>query len=224
MIVRTRATREEEKLERRNEILAAAEHLFSARPDGLASMDELAEAAGVAKGTLYLYFPSKEEVLVELHERYMNEFFDRLRAALAAQAAFTIDDLLELTRREILEHPVRLSLASLVVGLTERSIPPESALRFKMALGKRLLDTGEALGQAFGIEPGNCTRLLNVSYGLVLGLWQLKGCMGSARYQHLLDPAIARAFVTEYPTETLEALRTLWTGAIERSTTQGKTP
>jgi AcrR family transcriptional regulator len=223
MIVRARATREEERLERRNEILAAAEKLFSERPDGLASMDELAAAAGVAKGTLYLYFPSKEEVLVELHERYMNEFFDRLHAALEAQAAFTIDDLLELTRSEILEHPVRLSLASLVVGLTERSIPAESALRFKMALGKRLLDTGEALGKAFGIEPENCTRLLNVSYGLVLGLWQLKGCMGSARYQHLLDPAIARAFVAEYPTETLGALRTLWTGAIERSTTQGRT-
>jgi len=216
MIVRARATREEEKLERRNEILAAAERLFSERPDGLASMDELAEAAGVAKGTLYLYFPSKEEVLVELHERYMNEFFDRLRDALAAQAAFTIDDLLALTRDEILEHPVRLSLASLVVGLTERSIPPESALRFKMALGKRLLDTGESLGKAFGLEAEHCTRLLNVSYGLVLGLWQLKGCMGSARYQHLLDPAIARAFVTEYPTETLDALRTLWTGARER--------
>jgi AcrR family transcriptional regulator len=220
MIVRARATREEEKLERRNEILAAAERLFSERPDGLASMDELAEAAGVAKGTLYLYFPSKEEVLVELHERTMNQFFDRLHDALAAQATFTIDDLLALTRVEILEHPVRLSLASLVVGLTERSIPPEAALRFKMALGKRLLDTGESLGKAFGLETEHCTRLLNVSYGLVLGLWQLKGCMGSARYEHLLDPAIARAFVTEYPTETLDALRTLWTGARERAQPQ----
>lgn len=213
MNIRVRATREEVKLERRNEILAAAERLFSGRPDGLASMDELAQAAGVAKGTLYLYFPSKEQVLVELHERYMNEFFDRLRAALASNAGFTIDDLLELTRTEILEQPVRLSLASLVVGFTERGIPPESALRFKMALGKRLLDAGDGLGKAFGLEPEHCTRLLNVSYGLVLGLWQLKGCMGSERYQHLLEPAIARAFVTEYPTETLDALRTLWTGA-----------
>jgi AcrR family transcriptional regulator len=222
MIVRTRATREEEKIERRNEILDAAGRLFAERPDGLASMDELAEAAGVAKGTLYLYFPSKEEVLVELHERFLGDFFDRLRAALAAKPGFGVEDLLDLTRTEVLEHPMRLSLASLVVGLTERSIPPESALRFKMALGKRLLEAGDGLGRAFGIEPERCTRLLNVSYGLVLGLWQLKGCMGSARYQHLLDPAIARAFVTEYPTETLEALRTLWTGALERSNPQGR--
>jgi AcrR family transcriptional regulator len=219
MIVRARATREEEKFERRNEILDAAERLFAERPDGLPSMEELAVAAGVAKGTLYLYFPSKEEVLVELHERFLNDFFDRLRAALAANPAFGIEDLLALTRTQVLEYPTRLSLASLVVGLTERSIPPEAALRFKMALGKRLIEVGEGLGRALGLQAEHCTRLLNVSYGLVLGLWQLKGCMGSERYQHLLDPAIARAFVTEYPTETMEALRTLWTGALERPTT-----
>ena len=222
MIVRARATREEGKIERRNEILDAAERLFSERPDGLPSMDELAESAGVAKGTLYLYFPSKEEVLVELHQRFLNDYFDRLAAALAADPDFTIERFLDLTRTQVLEHPMRLSLASLVVGLTERSIPPEAALRFKMALGKRLIEAGEGLARAFGIPAQSCTRLLNVSYGLVLGLWQLKGCMGSERYQHLLDPAIARAFVTEYPTETMEALRTLWTGAGERSSAQGR--
>jgi AcrR family transcriptional regulator len=215
MIVRTRATRDEDKLERRNEILDAARRLYAEQPDGLPSMDALAEAAGVAKGTLYLYFPSKEEVLVELHQRYLNDFFDRLGAALAAKPAYTIDDFLELTRAEVLDQPLRLSIASLAVGFSERSIPPESALRFKMALGQRLLGAGEGLGRAFGLDTEHCTRLLNVSYGLILGLWQLKGCMGSARYQHLLEPAIARAFVTEYPTETLAALRTLWSGAIE---------
>jgi len=217
MIVRARAMRDEDKLERRNEILDAAERLLEGHVDGLPSMDQLAASAGVAKGTLYLYFPSKEEVLVALHERYLNDFFDRLNRALESQPGFGIDDLLALTHAEILAHPVRLSLASLVVGLTERSVPPESALRFKMALGERLLSTGAALGRAFSLDPEACSRLLNVSYGLVIGLWQLKGCMGSERYQHLLDPEIARAFVTEYPAETLDALRTLWSGAIERA-------
>src|SRR5206468_5003222 len=46
---RARAIRQEDKLERRRDILAAAEQLFLGRPEGLASMDELAEAAGVAK-------------------------------------------------------------------------------------------------------------------------------------------------------------------------------
>ena len=40
MILKTRATREEDKLERRNAILDAAEGLLQTRPDSLASMDE----------------------------------------------------------------------------------------------------------------------------------------------------------------------------------------
>jgi len=216
MVTKTRAVRTEDKLERRREILDAAERLFRSRPEALASMDELAAAAGVAKGTLYLYFPSKEEVLVALHERHMASFFDKLQAALASKRAFTVEDLLAIGRKEIIEQPVRLSLGSLVVGLTERAIPPQSALAFKMHLGERLLAAGQALDAVFGLPAGESTRLLNASYALALGMWQLKGCMGTERYKHLLDPKLARAFVNEYPAEATAAIRTLWQDAIEK--------
>lgn len=216
MATRSRAIRAEDKLERRQDILDAAERLFRAQPEALASMDELAAAAGVAKGTLYLYFPSKEEVLVALHERHFSQCFDQMEAHLAAKQRFTIDDLLEHARRHFLEHPIRMSVASLVVGLTERSLPPEPALRFKMALGERLLSIGGALEKALGLPPGDGARLLNVSFALMLGMWQLKGCMGGERYRHLLEPRIAKAFVAEYPAETIEALRLLWGAAIKR--------
>lgn len=214
MVTRTRAVRAEDKLERRHEILDAAERLFRSRPEALASMDELAAAAGVAKGTLYLYFPSKEEVLVGLHDRHMAAFFDKLQAALESQRSFTVEDLLALGRKEIIEHPVRLSLGSLVIGLTERAIPPQSALAFKMQMGQRLLAAGQALDARLSLETGESTRLLNASYALALGMWQLKGCLGADRYRHLLDAKVARAFVNEYPAEATAAIRTLWEHAI----------
>jgi AcrR family transcriptional regulator len=216
MAAKTRAVRAEDKLERRNEILDAAGRLFLERPEGLASMDELAEAAGIAKGTLYLYFPSKEEVLVALHERHFSQCFDQMEAHLAAKGRFTLEDLLAHARKQFLEHPFRMSVASLVVGLTERSLPPESALRFKMALGERLLSVGGALEHALGLQTGDGARLLNVSFALMLGMWQLKGGMGAARYRHLLEPRIAKAFVAEYPAVTVEALRVLWSAAMRR--------
>ncbi|HJY79103.1 MAG TPA: TetR/AcrR family transcriptional regulator [Burkholderiales bacterium] len=217
MIAKARALRDEDKLERRRQILNAAERLFMGRPEALASMDELAEAAGVAKGTLYLYFPSKEEVLVALHERHMAGFFEKLQAALASKRAFAVDDLLALGRKEITEQPARLSLASFVVGLTERNIPPESALAFKMRMGERLLAAGQAIDARLGFQPGEGTRLLNASYALAIGMWQLKGCMGADRYQHLLDAKVARAFIKEYPAETSAAIATLWAGAARRN-------
>lgn len=215
MVLRTRAVSDQDKRERRREILDAAERLFQRRADRLASMDELAQAARLAKGTLYLYFPSKEEVLIALHERHANEFFDRLEALLAGAQAVSIDDFIALVGELLLEQPARLSLATLVIGLTERQVAPEAALRFKMALGERLLAAGQALDAHFGLSPGRSTRLLNASYALVIGMWQLKGGIGGERYRGLLEPRIARAFVTEYAAETTEAIRTLWQAAID---------
>jgi AcrR family transcriptional regulator len=41
----------------------------------MANVAEVAEAAGLGKGTVYLYFPSKEEMLLALHERHVTKFF-----------------------------------------------------------------------------------------------------------------------------------------------------
>jgi AcrR family transcriptional regulator len=49
-----------EKLPKRERILAAALKLFAHEPYQAVTMDRVAASAGVAKGTLYLYFPSKD--------------------------------------------------------------------------------------------------------------------------------------------------------------------
>ena len=51
-----RARQSDEKPERRRQILAAAEALFAERGGELPSVQAMADRAGVAKGTLYLYF------------------------------------------------------------------------------------------------------------------------------------------------------------------------
>jgi AcrR family transcriptional regulator len=48
-----------------SEILSAARGVFAEKGFNSATMDDIAEAAGVAKGTIYLYFPSKREVFLE---------------------------------------------------------------------------------------------------------------------------------------------------------------
>ena len=60
MVIKQRAIAEEDKEARRHALLDAAESLFLRHPDRVASVAEVAEAAGLAKGTVYLYFPSKE--------------------------------------------------------------------------------------------------------------------------------------------------------------------
>ncbi len=60
------ARRDARKGERREAILAAALDEFSARGFAAARLDDVAKRAGVAKGTIYLYFDDKEALFQEL--------------------------------------------------------------------------------------------------------------------------------------------------------------
>lgn len=52
-----------DKDEKRNEIARASIDLFSEKGIAQTSMDEIAKSAGIAKGTIYLYFKNKEEIM-----------------------------------------------------------------------------------------------------------------------------------------------------------------
>lgn len=51
---------------KRTQILEAASRVFGARVYHLVNMDEIAHVAGVGKGTLYRYFPSKEDLYLAI--------------------------------------------------------------------------------------------------------------------------------------------------------------
>lgn len=210
--------RDEDKLERRREILDAAARLFLARPDGLASMDELALAAGVAKGTLYLYFPSKEEVLLALHERNVHGVFDALDREVAAKgkSGFTLAHFSALARSQIIDNPIYLPLATQVISFIGRSIPVESVIRVHMSIGERVARSGAGLEQVFGLGAGDGARLLGYSHAFVLGLWQMSGCGRIVtENQEQMHPHLTS--LSGAPEELQRALETLWSGMLTPS-------
>jgi AcrR family transcriptional regulator len=72
------ATRRRELPEvRREQILDAAAAVFLDRGLAEATMAEVAEAAGVAKGTVYLYFDSKSVLLTALRARYTSQWLEQ---------------------------------------------------------------------------------------------------------------------------------------------------
>jgi len=61
--------KERERLQRREDIVDAAEKVFFSMGLKNATMDDVADAAELSKGTLYLYFKSKEELYLAIHLR-----------------------------------------------------------------------------------------------------------------------------------------------------------
>jgi TetR/AcrR family transcriptional regulator len=75
------ARRERERGERRSLILDAAERAFAAKGLDATTMDDIAAQAQLAKGTLYLYFDTKEELLLGMAVRHQRAVLDRFAEA-----------------------------------------------------------------------------------------------------------------------------------------------
>jgi len=67
---------------RREELMDAAEHLFLAQGIAATSIDAIVARADVAKGTFYLHFQSKEQLLAALQQRFIDDFCSDLQAAI----------------------------------------------------------------------------------------------------------------------------------------------
>jgi TetR/AcrR family fatty acid metabolism transcriptional regulator len=74
---------------KRERILDAAIKVFAAEGFYNAKVSQIAQAAGVADGTIYLYFKSKDDLLIQLFEDRMERVNANLRAALASETSAT---------------------------------------------------------------------------------------------------------------------------------------
>lgn len=75
--------KEREKIQRRDDILSAAQEVFFDKGLQNATMDEIAEKAELSKGTIYLYYRSKEDLYLAVMMRGMELLYDRFARAVA---------------------------------------------------------------------------------------------------------------------------------------------
>jgi AcrR family transcriptional regulator len=61
--------------ERKDQIMNAAEEVFSKKGFSDARMDDIAEETGLSKGTLYLYYKSKDDLIIAILERLFQREF-----------------------------------------------------------------------------------------------------------------------------------------------------
>ena len=65
--------------QRKNEILDAAEHLFGTKGFDNTSTTDILNETGIARGTLYYHFKSKEELLDSMISRMTKRFVEKAR-------------------------------------------------------------------------------------------------------------------------------------------------
>ncbi|MDX1667789.1 MAG: TetR/AcrR family transcriptional regulator [Limnobacter sp.] len=72
---------ERRKQDRPQELLQAALHVFGSKGFAAARLDDVAKRAGVSKGTVYLYYSNKEELLKEVVRQNVSPIVDSVKDA-----------------------------------------------------------------------------------------------------------------------------------------------
>ncbi|WP_229780585.1 TetR/AcrR family transcriptional regulator [Deinococcus malanensis] len=164
-----RARSTEEKNQRRDDILRAAERLWTTTPYADLSMNQVAREAQLAKGTLYLYFDTKEELFLALLSEHLGAWLHDLTAQLDERQPQTPDDVTDvlLATSQGLE-PLRRLLVLLGTVL-ERNVRPEVVTSFK----QEVQALTEGVVERLPFSPEITLRLLHHLHALSIGWQQL---------------------------------------------------
>ena len=178
MVIKQRAISSDEKLERREAILNAAGELFAGDDYHDISIASIARKAGLAKGTIFLYFKTKEELFLQLQIREYKSWFEdinrRLDTSLQHKKESSIDEFVKNIMASVGGHPMMIRLTPILHVILERNIDYKTALEFKSFLLSEIHTTGRLIERCLPfLRKNDGSRFLLHLQVLLIGLIQL---------------------------------------------------
>lgn len=170
------ATGAKEKKARQEDILAAALSLFLEDTRRAPSVAAIAAKAGLAKGTVYLYFDGKEQVFASLLVREWRGFIELVKRYFETASGTPeqiVADFIAGYAGYIASHPALMRLDSMGYAVLEPNLPEDKLLTFKMELAAVLDEAGTVVDRALSLEPGRGVKLLVAGFAMTRGLWQI---------------------------------------------------
>lgn len=176
-IAPARGRRERNKLEKRARLIQAARRLFAAKGFDATTMQEIAQAADLGAGTIYLYAPSKEDLLIQVSQEDLLAAFERAAAA-AGPSGPLLDRIVRFFDVLIDYHGADIALARVFMRLLAVIPGPQSrrdVQQITQALHRRLrgmVEAAQAAGEIRRDAPidllaGNLTSI----YRMQLQQW-----------------------------------------------------
>ena len=208
-----RARSETARLVREDTILTATEILLRESDYDSMTMQAVAKAAGLAKGTLYLYFTSRESLVLAVHDRLFNRWIDRFavrQPELAGFVGFCRD-----FGRYYADDPLFLQLAGFANALLEPQLEREAYIKSKRGMARRVKRLAGLVCQQFFIEPAAAQKLIWGFLTIASGTAQMTARQSIAKGD-LPDDVIAFISLANFETVFLNAATPLGANIISR--------
>ncbi len=204
-----RATAANEKAARRREILAATGELLGGWSYDDLTMDRIADRVGLAKGTLYLYFRTKEALFLELYEERLGSWYGELES-LAAQGSTSVtpDSAARIIAATLASRPILVRSLRLFCSNIGRHADLETVRAFRRRQAQRISTVASALAARIeGLSEGSARRFL-VRLEIVAGGLSLATDLTAATGRASLD-ADFEIFRIDFEEELREILAAL---------------
>lgn len=175
-------------------IFNAAIEVFAESGFDQAKMDDIARAAGVAKGTIYYHFKSKEELFVGLMNEGVQKLIDRARRYLNSHKSPT-DQLLALVENQIHFYVQNGKLAKLLLneafGTKTRQVQFRRKIGEYLQLIEEVMIEGNRLGE-FQIKhvPEAASAIFGAASVVVLQKLYSMEELDPDRIEHDIPPLI----------------------------------
>ena len=196
--IKRRARNDQAKLERREHLLETARTLWAQGTFSSITMNQVASEANLAKGTTYLYFQSKEELLLALLGQELEYWFDHLDGELEQTLTHTPRSLAHLIAESFQDRQNLIRLLSIQGGILEQNVSETAARNCKTQLASRAARTSILLEHALRLPASAGLELLKLINALVIGLDQLAD-LSPVVASVLQDPNLAPLKVEFFP-------------------------
>jgi AcrR family transcriptional regulator len=193
-----RARSDAQKHLRRKTILDAADALFSEVGFEAFSMAELGRRAGVVKGTLYLYFGTREEVLLALHCDKLGAWRRRIEAALADMS--DDESFAAAFYSAAYAQPGLLSLMSRLDSVIEHNVSLDALIQAKRLMAAELDSLAQRMAERLDLSYEQSYKALMALAPLLLGVSQIDS---GPRLDELEVPEDVRAFTRAFSSREL---------------------
>jgi AcrR family transcriptional regulator len=214
-----RARTDQAKVARREQLLEVAAQLWTENNFANITMFEVAKRANLAKGTTYLYFQTKEELLLALLKRELENWFLELGAKLSTKKNFTPKEFSQIVTKSLVQRPAFTRLVCIQASILEHNIDFERALEFKSFLLENALNAAKLIEAKLGfLTRGEGMILLQRINALIIGFYDLAN--PSPIVQTVLEKPEMKGLRVGFSKQFQSTLETLLIGLqTQRSTT-----
>ena len=172
-----RAVSDEQKNEKTALITSAAEKLFESDKFERITIEKIAKQAGIAKGTVFIYFKTKEEIFLSIAEKetanWKKHLTEAITSACVKDKKITVEVLCNILISS-LENNNFIKLISILDDTLEQNIDFKKALHFKKYVKSEMQEISALIEASSGtLKPGNGIIIINSLYTCAIGAYKV---------------------------------------------------